>query len=905
MNRWGLLLLSFGLACFVLFASFCGRFLPRGIRNPPYENNRIGPRPLAGEKGVGKKREMPRKQVCLDKKDWEPPAFFDFLDVNPFLQDPSVSGWWSFRVVMADSGRPCPGARVAWYPGYNLDKSSFNSYIRRLYGYEKAEAILSKGLHTRTDYLGVCQIPRPGFPTMVAARKGEYLGFSEFPFSVLYLEKAAVFTVQVQDKNGIPLGGVPLLARAWDEVGNLRDVWNGMTSESKGTSIVRIFPRRLGKPFGMNVQVLLAWPSPVAKGRWVSIDPPPREPIIIKSPETGRVLVRADWTEKRENEGPFWVELLPESTKGIPGKNDFSLWKKVEKGVALFPWVGLGLRLRVRVLPFHRTFGGGDQYSWAFWEGQGPLRPGETVLVNLKESVNKGFFFQAVDENGELLKKKRLFFETIGNTRGAWQAIQNSFGYTDEEGFFRGLFNDKGWERWFRVSLWPVDGKRPGEGAPSALIKVPSKKGPYNPFLGKITFFSPKRLIAGRVLDHRGSGISGAIVTVSPVGEKLPPSGGSYWVRSGAGGRFKILGNASSEVVVQAQHQDYGWTKPVLVSQNMKNLILRFDGTFEIQGVLILDRPSLARSISVYAFDKQGGKFIKGRPFYRKEGKQRNQLAFQVAKVRPGKWDLYFYLGSWKVGQIDGVDVVSGLTKCLVETHPMDLRGRIKILSFRLRRRVHSVGLSLSGDGKTSEILSPIGDGGRARKGFLFCFAPTGETYRFPGFFSGKEGKWTFPFPAQLDPQALWVTGFTPKGIVGKEGRGEILLLERGVPVRLEVDGPMTPLKNGYFLEFRLRPAFQWKNRWEKGIISSSMEKFLHKGGRLVHKVYVPVCGHYKIECHIKRIFKASEKGILIKLKKSSIHVVRSGPNFFQIQLQKGGIPNRFLGNGRTNTKVY
>ena len=896
MKRWLLLVLVLLVVSSSLLLVFGLKTFSGNVSSLPGKIPPLATGPLEGKRGVRKKERRGRKPIGLKKERGGFPPFFDLLDINPFIQDGAVSGWHTFKVVMAETGRPCPGALVSWYPGHNLDRSSFRGYIQRLSGYEKILAVLSKGLHTRTDVTGVCRIPKSNLSVLVAARKGNALGFSSTPFSVLYLEKPVQFQIRVQNKKGIPLGGVPLLARGRDPVGNLRDIWNGMTTEKTGIAVVRIFPGRLGKRFGKNVQVLLAWPSPVARERWVSLDPPPQAPVVLEAPETGRIIVKAEWTEKLKSCGPFWAELSPDYGEGVPGRNDFTLWGQIEQGMVVFPNVGLGLRLRVLVKPFHKIFHNGTESSCGFWEGPGPVRAGETLIVKLDESVEKGFYFQAVDEEGIPIKGKRLLFEEIGGSNGVWQAIGMYYGKTDERGFYRALFNHRKWENWFRVSLWPPDGKRPGEGAPSALVRVPPVQGSNGTFLGNVVFRAPKTLLEGKVLDQNSHGVSGAYVRAAPVGEKFPPSGGSYWVYSGPEGHFRILGNASSDLLVRGYHQDYGWTKPLLFPPYKRNVQLRFKGCLEIQGLLFLDNPYLARSISIWAIEKSNGKAVKGRPFYRNGKDKKRRLAFQVTRVWPGTWDVSFYIGPWRVGSIGSVSVPSKISNVVVETLPMDLRGKVRSFSFRLLCEDKGVEGPFRARGSSSSGISLMGSGGRARKCFLLCFDPSGKVIRIQGFLSGKKGLWTFPFPAGLDPQALWVTGYTPHRITGKDGMGETLYLEKAIPVHLEIDGPVPLLGSSYFLQFGIKPAFRSRRKEGLGfeVFSSTIETFLHKGGKLVHKTHVPFCGDFEVFCNVKETFSHSGKLFPIKIKKSRIHVGRNAPNFFKFRIEKKDIPGRY-----------
>ncbi|GEM_PF-6449386 len=863
-----------------------GPFPPGGLEGekPGKKTTTVVPSPGPGERK--KEKEAGRRKV-KPPPSWAGgggrPSFLDLLARDPFVERTAgdLGNLFRLKFVLAETGKPARGARVGWWfaEGANLN-SAFSRFYNGFSGFQAAALLLERGIRERADENGECLLPRGPFSLDVAAEKDGAVGFAERVNEesrpTVFLEKPVEFLVQVVDSAGRPACGVPLLARGTGATGGSGFLWSGRTASPGGRAKVRILARRYKAYLrDRRVEVLLAWPSREPRPVKVRLDPPPRKPVRLVLGEEGRLLVELERHGKKGCPG-FFASL--EADGNPPGKNQGPpLFAFFEKGKALFSHVGLGLKVVVRVYPAGKNVYG----LGASWKGRGPSRPGETVVVRLRPGEREktaSYSFLAVDGKGKPLGDARLVFEDLAPTNGVRIPCLVGYGLTDGKGIYHGGRGPARYSSLYRVTLLADGGGRPGEGDPYALLRVPPLPEGADRFLGRLVFEKPKLLLAGRVLDGKGRGVEGAWVHARSDNGKADPllqePTESFLVRSGKKGKFRVFGYSKCPIVASASRFYWKKGREEKFPPFSQGVDLHLPSPLMVRGRLFLDSPETTRAIRLRAERKGGGGWTAGRLEFGKIPGGGKELFYSFELGKAGTWTLKFLLGEeYLLHRIDGVYVPGDGAGGIIQGGPVDLRGRIRALRYRV----------------TGKNGNPPG------RTWLLAESTSGGIFRFRCLLREGKGTYVFLLPLGLAPLALGASRCRPSKVGRNSGEGEEVVLSRGILVRIESRAPGRVFQGRAFYRYRLRPAWKLEGDWKRKVYPRSVDPVVQMGPLRIARVWVPAPGPYRVEWFVTKSLASDAPAVPVRtLKPRTILVKEKGNHLFRLVLTNKDLVHTF-----------
>ena len=265
-------------------------------------------------------------------------------------------------LVRKKNGDPVPGAKVlVWsqidtFYAMDMWKLTLDSGV--------FEKIINRKKVSYTNRLGETFIEFPGEDSFLFVRCNGYYGFEWIRGPkeevTVFLEKEKNLCVKVVAKNMLPVEGVPILI-SWDgeDIYKINSKENGKAeiaginrfvdflffSEWKGRKRKKwsegIFKASFGFPLAKKIEKIF------------SINNEDFKEICLNLPETGAVEVKLIF-DKLSSDVPIFVSIFEDYEEGEDG-TEFSKVKKygvVSRGrSALFPFVGLGLKLKVFAEP--------------------------------------------------------------------------------------------------------------------------------------------------------------------------------------------------------------------------------------------------------------------------------------------------------------------------------------------------------------------------------------------------------------------------------------------------------------------------------------------------------------------------------------------------------------------------
>lgn len=495
------------------------------------------------------------------------------------------------RVVSKETGRSIARATVFLLEGEPAPPSRAGRHSRAL-------SFESAGLRYRTDGAGRATIPTAEVSRRIAAKGPDLWGSTtlraEDTEVVLELERDPSLYVRVVDERDRPVEGLPVAIRVLepalrdaavertDSQGRVRFEHAGMLLES----LVEASPTRI--PLGVGIAI--PHEPPVVHPLGVEV---PGEPIELTLPPVGRVEVLVkDSAGTLRSDAPY-VWILPPGVSVSP-----RLAGRAKNGRVLFPYVGLGLELDIRVSL-------SDGRTPILVRREGPTEPGETrrieVVVSEDVPVVVGML---VDAAGAPLAEKAasLTFRRAGNGPTRASRLQV---VTDASGRFRGVAGDPFMEGTTRTLEVQVNSDR-GPLAARTDLSFPLAIGPND--VGTLTLDLLPLLVAGTVVDDAGTPVAEAKIQLwSAAGG--PPGGPQHWApahrrtstASAADGSFELRGWEEGELyAASAERTGYVAGDKVPFAPGTQGLIVPMIIAGEIAGSVLVDESVRADAI-IYA----------------------------------------------------------------------------------------------------------------------------------------------------------------------------------------------------------------------------------------------------------------------------------------------------------------
>ncbi len=394
---------------------------------------------------------------------------------------------------------------------------------------------------------------------------------------------------QVVDRAGRPLAGIPVRLNLTCKLPFWKRKWYSF------------FRARTKGPQGIALFSLLSWKKRTPKaeiGAWkaklilgiplarpvtkdVPLNPPPAEPVRLVLPPTGQVEVLVLDQGRPAEEPGITVSLYKTAPKNPPGSGYSILKKPLQAGKAFFPYVGLGLRLKVwasrKNSPFYlgRSWGKAP-HPWA--KGPGPTFPGQ--LVRFQVSLPKRvliFRGKVLDPQGAPLRKAPLYV-SITMKKGIDTSRTGTSLRTDGNG---------GMEFSFAHPLSMIEKVileiRPPGDSPTMGAKVTLMRdfGPGIIDLGEIRLRWKPLLASGIVQDNLGRPVAGCEVEGSGIDI-------TAWTRTNEKGEFTLRGDSKAPgLTLQAIRNGWLQAFPVRTSPGTRGnkIVLAPAGT--ISGSLL------------------------------------------------------------------------------------------------------------------------------------------------------------------------------------------------------------------------------------------------------------------------------------------------------------------------------
>jgi hypothetical protein len=323
-----------------------------------------------------------------------------------------------------------------------------------------------------------------------------------------------------------------------------------------------------------------------------------RDVVVSVLPPFGAIEVRAselDGTRARDTVIELSLVRRDEGRDPLSAFDRPSWSREAPGGVAHFPFVELGRDWSAAVR--HSAF---DVRSRA--DGPGPIGPGQVVVLDVVLGADHAVLaLRAVDRAGRPFASARLTVERF-EFFGGGQRVERD---TDARGVFT-VDRDLGW--FFGGSLLVSHVAADGV-VHSGFAELEAANEPGLHDGGDVVLEPASLLVAGRVVDERGSGVEGARVTAGASARYDPepvetPEKDPFvfsWFsssrfgqpqdvhgRSGPGGAFELQGQLPAGFVVWAQDRR-ARADPVEAGAGDRDLVLVLHGVWVVSGRVLRD----------------------------------------------------------------------------------------------------------------------------------------------------------------------------------------------------------------------------------------------------------------------------------------------------------------------------
>jgi hypothetical protein len=623
----------------------------------------------------------------------------------------------------------------------------------------------SLGRRSETDRDGRTNVAPPAGPAAVAARSAAGFAWTEIDPGqpgpvVLALEPDPPVAVRVVDPRGVPVAGASVALRCPLFAGVLVRATTGVDGNA------RLHPRAYrklllerGARVGLSAPMLLAERVEVP----VDLELLPPQPILLVSPETGSVEVTVvdERGEPWRGEARVWMERSATAA----GSTDWSpraAQQEITDGHAFFEQVGLGLELRVGANPRERK-----ESSVTV---PGPTNPGQRVGVRLEVGGAVPVLVgRILDPARKPIAGAELKLDARFGNGGMGVACA-----TDSGGRFRQAFDASGFEISEASDLRLV-ARRPGGEAYHGSIAQPRLRVGEND-LGDVVLARSSVVASGIVVDEDGEPVRRA--SVSFLRDAIPGPG--YWgtrleeVLTDALGRFEWRAQVEVDAIgVRVSAQGLAGPDTQVVPVGTDGLLFVLTRGGWIAG-RVLFTPQLWPSLEVW---REGEQVIA--PF--STGWTRDRGEFRLGPLPAGTYSLACgYPWTAERAWIDGIVVEAGLEGTDPRLDPLDLRAFLPTVALTILDR----------EGRS--VPDPVILLQDSRSGELVSAHP------------GRDGeRWLVqgaPLPLRIRVEAA---GFRAQELDGVDS-DRTVVLQRGIPVRLELVGSLPELPEGWELRGQL-----------------------------------------------------------------------------------------------------
>jgi hypothetical protein len=513
-KRATLILLALGIAAFAVFLALRSRAPDANVAEPGAQGERdAGPEAAPRELEAG-----PAAIAALAASGADERASV----VLPAPDETPSAGGWTVCVLDGDTGAPVADASVSV-----LDTTeTFRATAARGIGFDTLAGLRLRresAREARTDLDGCARFDAPPANASVEARHDVRWAFTVVNAPppdgrvVLRLGFDRELCVRVVDETRAPVGGVPVaVRRATRPPPRVAYTYKWTdTDPCDGIATFLHFQRRLEQ--GADWQATFAFPLLDQPAIPVDARTPSEPPLELVLPATGRLLVRVRAPDGGVP-GLDDVELRLEATDAASGTTAAApIWldgpwstpRLDAAGEALVPWLGLGLRVRAKLVR--------DDVTLAEATCFGPAAPREQAVCDVRWDTLAARFVTGrfVLSDGRAWPAATVLAEPriIPLPPPTAERPRERELTLDANGRFRlqvDVARPAGGSRSYRFSATHPD----GAGTVGAVVPLDQELPPEGLELGDVLLDRGRLLAAGRVVDHEHRGIEGAVVGV-------------------------------------------------------------------------------------------------------------------------------------------------------------------------------------------------------------------------------------------------------------------------------------------------------------------------------------------------------------------------------------------------------
>jgi hypothetical protein len=423
------------------------------------------------------------------------------------------------RAIRDTDQSPVPAAELWLVYSDGLDQEAWDEEVARDGDMDRASARV--GLRARTDAEGRADLPKPDRWLYVIARAGDLYGEQFYmpdrdgaeATIVLYPDLTLLARLVDQQDHALPAASLVLM----QESENWSWVAQRCTTDAEGHAAFRHVQMRLHE--GGTARTVLAPGFPLA-------DPPrveirrrefPEGEQVLRVAATGSVRIEVFDVDGRPFTKPadvklqrFWKDrptYYP--TAEFYERAELGLMQaETADGVALFPYVGLGLDLEAGAR-FDDTW----MHDQAHFSG--PASAGEQIRARIQQRVLRPtLVMRPVLPDGSALADADLeLFDRTVQENSVWRHKQSH--QTDQEGVLRHTLGEQDFDgevrRFLDVEYQALDGdERFG-----ASISLDREWAPGENQLGDLRLARMQILAAGRIEDEQGAPVAFAQIRIN------------------------------------------------------------------------------------------------------------------------------------------------------------------------------------------------------------------------------------------------------------------------------------------------------------------------------------------------------------------------------------------------------